>query len=168
MSTSISEASILADVYEDVRGLTKFYIAKSKRLDPHQRYEVNGQLLNSRYWLLAHLVWSEHMLIVKGIGDRSIDIPWLEKFSFGTEPPDHEGLPTMEEVLEKMDEVHKVAMECLRGLSEEELSQPNHHPELSFRGDNTKRMIIHHAIRHEPCHTGQLGWLCKIGGVETF
>lgn len=168
MSTDLTEANILADVFEDVRGLTKFYIIKSRDLDSHKRYEVNGKLLNSRYWLIAHLVWTEHMLIIEGIGDRKLDIPWLERFSFGTEPPTSDDLPSLNEVLAKMDEVHKVAMEIIRSLSEEELAKPNHHPELGFRGDNTKRMILHHAIRHEPCHAGQLGWLCRIGGVETF
>jgi hypothetical protein len=163
-----TEAEILANVFEDVRNLTKFYIIKSRTLDSHKRYEIDGVRLNSRYWLIAHLVWTEHHLVVKGIGDRTMDIQWLDKFSFGSEPETHTDLPSLEEVMAKMDEVHAVAMECIRATTSEELSQPNHNPEMGFRGDNTKRMILHHVIRHEPCHAGQLGWLCKIGGVETF
>ncbi len=47
------------------------------------------------------------------------------------------------------------------------LDEPNH-ANLTFRAGNSKRTVIRHAIRHEPCHTGQIGWLLKLSGLETI
>ena len=168
MNKPSTEAETLAQVYENVRALTKYYIAKSKDIDSFKRYEVNGVLLNSRYWLLAHLVWSEHQLLVKSLLNRDMEIPWLAQFEFGSEPPAaQEGLPTLEEVLSAMNDVHLAAIEAIRSMTDADLDSETH-TGMGFRNDKSKRMIIHHAIRHDPCHTGQLGWLCKVSGVETF
>jgi len=168
MNKPTSESETLAQVYENVRALTKFYIIKSKDLDSFKRYEVNGVLLNSRYWLLAHLVWSEHMLLVESLTGKSMDIPWLGQFEYGSEPPQtQDGLPSLDEVMSAMNEVHSAAIAAIRSMTDQDLASETR-TGMGFRNDKSKRMVIHHAIRHEPCHTGQLGWLCKIAGVETI
>jgi hypothetical protein len=167
MSEQITETKVLADVYENVRNVTRFYIMKSKDIDSFKRYEVNGQQLNSRYWLIGHLVWTEHWLLIQGLANKDMGIPWLEKFSYGSEPSEDPDLPSIEELLEKFKEVHVEAVAAIRATGDEALAEPGH-IDFSFGGDKSKRMIIHHAIRHEPCHAGHLGWLCKISGVETF
>jgi hypothetical protein len=38
---------------------------------------------------------------------------------------------------------------------------------FGFGGDNSYRMMIQHAIRHEAIHAGHLSWLCKLHGIQT-
>jgi hypothetical protein len=164
--TLVREADILADCYEDVRSLLKFYLMRAEVVDPHKVYSLEGKELNTLYWLMAHLTWSEHFLLVEAMGGEPLDIPWLEKFEMGSAPPTGNGLPGVEEVREAMDRVHERAMATLRGLSSEELGAPNA-AGITFRGGDAKRVVVRHAIRHEPCHIGQIGWLIKLAGGET-
>jgi len=163
--TQKSESQILADTFEAVRGLTKFYISKLEKLDVKKQYSFNGVSFNTAYWITAHLVWSEHSLIIEGLGGKKMDIPWLEEFSIGSPSAIKETWPEYKEVLKRMDQVHEAAMKLIRSLSDEELDKPNHIGAY-FMGKNTKRSIITHAIRHEPMHTGQISWILKLNSVE--
>jgi hypothetical protein len=162
----VREADILADCYEDVRSLLKFYLMHAKDLDPHKVYVVEDKRLNTLYWLTAHLTWSEHFLLIEAMGGEPLDIPWLTRFELGSTPSEGEDLPSFEEVRAAMEHVHERAMKTLRRLTNEQLSEPNA-VGVSFRGGDSKRVVARHAIRHEPCHIGQIGWLVKLGGVET-
>lgn len=164
--TLVRESDILADCFEDVRSLLKFYLIRAKDVDPYRVFELDGHKLNTLYWLTAHLTWSEHFLLIEAMGGKALDIPWLDRFEMGSEPPQPEGLPTFETVRETMDRVHEHAMATLRGLSSDALDEENAH-DLSFRGGKSKRVVVRHAIRHEPCHIGQIGWLIKASGGET-
>jgi uncharacterized damage-inducible protein DinB len=110
-------------------------------------------------------VWTEHFLLVKGIGDKSMDIPWLDEYGFGSDPEEVKTKPDFEEIMKKRDEVHKKAMAILMNLPDEELDKPNH-INATFGGINNKRVVIKHAIRHEPMHIGQLSWILKVNGVK--
>jgi len=158
-----SEARVLADVYQDVRKLTKFYLSKAEAIDPFQEYEVAGKKLNSLYWLTGHLVWAEHFLLVEGLGSSKMDIPWLPRFEIGNSLVQSEELPSLEEIQKTMDQVHNQALKMILSLTDEALEDAANVPMFT----RTKRGIIQHAIRHEPCHVGQIGWLCKINGIET-
>lgn len=162
-----SEAHVYADVYHNVRSLTKFYLANARTLDPHHRPVADGKQLNSLYWLVGHLVWTEYSLIHYGVGGEELTIPWLSYFELGSELTTTDALPTFEELLEELDRSHERALEIIRSLNDDELYQPNN-VGISFGGNASKRMLLHHAIRHEPCHTGQIGWLCKIHGVKVI
>ena len=160
-----SESETLADTYEAVRGLTKFYFSQAKDIDVHKRWGVDGITFNSIYWMVGHLTWTEHMLLVEGLTGNKADIPWLEDFAMGTNPPDRNSNPTFEEALKKLDEVHTEAVKNIRSLTDEQLDEPNHQG-IAFMGKNTKRNVIMHAIRHEPMHIGQLSWILKLNGIK--
>lgn len=159
------EANILADTFESVRNLTKFFMQPHEGTDLYKQHEVNGVKMNSAFWIIAHLVWTEHALVLRGTGGESLDIPWLEHFAYGSKCERNDDWPSIEEVYAKMDEVHEKTMEHLRSLTSGQLDEPNVF-NFSFGGKNDKRVLVHHAIRHEPMHVGQLSWIAKMNGVE--
>ena len=160
-----TEAEIYAGTFESVRSITKFYLSKLGDTDIHKSIEFNGKKFNNPYWIAAHLTWSEHLLILTGIGAEPMNILWLDKFSIGTVPSDDKDLPSFSEILETMDKVHMKSMVELKSLSDAQLDEPNPH-NFSFGGANSKRNIIKHSIRHEPMHIGQLSWYLKINDIK--
>ena len=108
-----TKTQTLIKTYEMARNLSKYYISKLEGLDFHKVYEINGVKMNSAYWMLAHLVWTEHFLIIEGIGGESLGIEWLNDFGFGSEPDKIENPPAIEEVKKRLEEVHKSAIEIL-------------------------------------------------------
>ena len=161
-----TEAIILAETFDYVRKMTKHMGKYLKDVDKTRRVEANGITFNSPLWIMAHLTWAEHNILIVGVGGKPMDIPWLDKVSFGSKPDDQTGLPTYEEIIETMDKVHETAMNTVKALTDEELAQPNNAP--GFGSATTKRTVIQHAIRHEPMHAGHLSWLAKLNGVKTF
>lgn len=162
-----SEASVLLSVYENVRGLTKFFIGKLGDTDINQVFEINGIKLNSIHWLITHLAWTENELILKAVGNDDINLRWLEEYGFGSVPAEIKTRPDLESVLETLDSIHERAVSIISGLSEEDLDSDNH-LDFSFAGSKCKRNLIIHAIRHEPMHIGQLTWAMKLSGNKTF
>jgi uncharacterized damage-inducible protein DinB len=164
--TKKSEAQILADAYEFSRGLTKYYFSKLDGLDLNQNLEINGKKMNSPHWIAAHLVWTEHFLLIEGLGaPGEFNIPWLEQYGFGSDPEKITDKPEYDEILKKLEEVHEAAMKHLKSLTDEQLEEPNG-INANFGGVNNKRNVIKHAIRHEPMHTGQISWILKANGVK--
>jgi hypothetical protein len=130
------------------------------------RFIVNGNTINSAYWLVAHLAWAENMLLLKGLNGPALSIPWLEKFGFGSEKEKKEGLPDIKDVLHTLNEIHARAMEFLRNIKDEELEEDNLLG-FSFGANPSKRLIVHHLIRHESVHAGHLGLIAKMQGIKT-
>ncbi len=162
-----SEANILADAFESVRTLTKWYISKMKEVDMYKEFEVEGKKLNSAYWLVAHLIWAENFLLLECLGSNGADIPWLGQFSIKSKMPESRaGLPEIKEMLDAWKTVHAKAMEHVRSLPDELLDTENPLG-IGFGDDKTHRMMIQHAIRHEALHTGHLSWICKLYGIKT-
>lgn len=165
--THCTEANILADAYESVRALTKWYISKMKDVDMHKVFEVEGKKLNSAYWVTAHLAWAERFLLLQALGQQTPDIPWLKQFCIGsTMPEDSNRLPPVKQVLDTWKDIHAAAMAHLRSLPDEMLNEESPSG-FGFGGNNSCRMMIHHAIRHEAMHIGHLSWLCKLYGINT-
>jgi uncharacterized damage-inducible protein DinB len=162
-----SEAIILAEVFEDVRGLTKFYLHRAKEVDPFRVYEAYGTKLNSLYWIMGHIVWAEYYLLVEALTGNNMEIPWLKNFERGSNLEENNDNPSVEDIKQAMDLVHNQAMEGLRAMSNAELGEPNSLG-IEFSGGNSKRVLVRHAIRHEPCHSGQIGWILRMNGLESF
>ena len=160
-----SEVKTLLGAYESVRNLSKFYISNLDKEKVHVRYEINGVKLNSAYWLVAHLTWTEHYLIVQGIGNKDLNIPWLEEYGYGTNPDEIKTKPDFDEVLKLFDEVHSKAVEILNSTTDEQLDELNH-IDLSFGDKADIRTLLTHVIRHEPMHIGQISWILKMGNPE--
>src|ERR1035441_2993438 len=107
--TEKSEAIILAEVFEDVRGLTKFCLHRAKKVDPHRTYEAYGSPLNSLYWIMGHVVWAEYYLLVEALTGNKMEISWLKNFERGSNFEENRDNPTIEEVMRTMDLVHNQA-----------------------------------------------------------
>lgn len=163
--TDNTEIKTLIKTFEMARNLSKFYISKINGIDLKKRYEIGGVKLNSAYWLMAHLVWTEHFLIIEGVGGESLGIEWLNDFGFGSTGEDVPNGPAIGEVLNTLDEVHAKAIEILNSMTDEMLDSDNN-IEATFGGSKSKRTVIMHAIRHEPMHIGQLSWILKISGTK--
>ena|SRR5258707_1369043 len=164
MSTK-TEAQILGDAYESMKNLSKMYISQFENLDLYMQYELSGTKVNNAHWIMAHLVWTEHFLIIEGIGDQKMEIPWLEEYAYGTNPEEAKTKMTFAELMKYMTDVHRKAMEIINAVSDDEIEKPNY-IEAKFGGVNNKRNVIKHAIRHEPMHIGQLSWILKVNGVK--
>ncbi len=162
-----TESKALADVYRSVRSLTKFFVNQLQDIDIEKQFEFDGVKLNTVSWLIGHLCWTENTLILKGIGNTDSGVPWLEEYGIGTDPSDIKTKPTLSELISTLDSIHEKAMEILENLSDEELSRENHLG-FGFGGDKSKRMLIIHAIRHEPMHTGQLTWSMKLNRADVI
>lgn len=160
-----SEGEILADVYEKVRGLSKMFISGLKDVDIDKRMEIDNVKFNSARWILAHLVWTEHFLLIEGVGGGNMNIDWLNEYGFGSDPDKIKTQPSREEIMKKLDEVHDKAVRIIRGLSDEQLEEDNN-INANFGGSKSKRNVITHAIRHEPMHIGQISWILKSNGIS--
>ncbi len=160
-----TKTKTLIQTYQMARNLSSYYISKLEGLDLHKVYEVNGVKMNSAYWLIAHLVWTEHFLIIEGIGGESLGIEWLNDFGFGSAPDEIKNSPSIEEVKTKFDQVHTKAIEILENMTDEQMESENN-IEANFGGSKDKFHVLMHAIRHEPMHIGQLSWILKANGIK--
>jgi len=158
-------ANTLADTFECVRNLTKFYFSKLDDSQYMTEHKIDNVDINNAYWLFAHLVWTEHSLIIQGIADQDMEIDWLEKFAYDSDPKSIESPPSLEEIQKQSELVHLKAMEIIRGLSDEDLEKDNYF-NFTIGGSKSKKTLIMHAIRHEPMHIGQLSLILKANNVK--
>ncbi len=132
-----------------------------------REFEIDGFRTNSALWILAHLCWAEHMLLIECSGHESLDIPWLNDFKIGSKKgADRTNWPSVEEVLGAMKQIHATAMEKQSVMTEDQLDEDNA-LELAFGENKSKRFMLMHAIRHEGTHCGQLSLIVKMYGKET-
>src|ERR1700722_9406096 len=103
---SNNEAKILADTFQKVRDLTRWYFSNLKEADPYKHWEVNGAKLNSILWLASHLTWAENNLILKGTGGKSVDINWLEHYHIRSTGALHDAKHDMKTALDGLKLVH--------------------------------------------------------------
>lgn len=167
-----SECNSLADTFETVRALSKSFISKIDEKDIHESIVINGKEMNSPYWIVAHLAWAEAFLILATLGaeespEEEEKYDWLNEYGFGTKPAEVKTKPPLSEVIEAMDYIHERAMKHLRSLDDAFLDEKNKF-NMTFGGKKDNRIAVHHAIRHEPMHIGQLTWFMKSKGMETF
>ncbi|MBS1493441.1 MAG: DinB family protein [Bacteroidetes bacterium] len=156
----------MADTFESVRALSKSFISKIEEKDIHENIVVNGKELNSPYWIVAHLIWAESFLLGNAIGNPMNKYEWLNEYGFGMNPKKIKSKPEYSEVLRVLDETHEEAMKYLRSLPDSFLDEANKMG-INFSGKTDNRVVIHHAIRHEPMHIGQLTWFMKSKGMQT-
>lgn len=158
-------AEILAETMDEARNLTRFYLSKLKGEDMHRTFQIGDYTTNSPYWVIAHLTWAEHRLLVESLGHDPLDIPWLDRFAIGTTPPE-DGLPNLDEVLLQFKAVHEYALESLRGMTGAQMEEDNILG-ISFGGKSSKKFIAQHTIRHEGTHCGQLSLIVQMYGKKT-
>ncbi|MBS1514539.1 MAG: DinB family protein [Bacteroidetes bacterium] len=161
-----TECIILADAFESTRSLTKGFLSRIQESLINDSIEINGAVLNSPYWITAHLAWAEGFLLLTALGSDFDKYKWLDEYGFGSNPAEIKTKPPYFEVKEIMDEIHAEAMKHLKGLNDEFLNEKNKMG-IKFGDKDDNRIVIHHAIRHEPMHMGQLTWFMKSKGIQT-
>ncbi|MBL8008387.1 MAG: DinB family protein [Ignavibacteria bacterium] len=159
-----NDSEILAETFESVRNLTKFYFSKVKPEEAEIRMVSGDVKFNSPKWIAAHLAWSENFLILQGLGGESSGIEWLEEYGFGSKEDDSKTKLTLEEALSALNLVHEKALKHIKSLTNEQLDEKNLIG-ANFGGNDSKRSVLNHAIRHEPMHAGQLSWFLKSRGT---
>ncbi len=163
---SRKESEILNEVLERVRSLSKLYIGGAKDIDIDKKIKSGNHTFNSARWILSHLIWTEHFLLIKGVGGEDMGIKWLDEYSYGSNPDEAKTKLSYEELVKLNDEIHDKASDIIKNLSDEQLDEDNFIG-ANFGGKKSKRAVILHAIRHEPMHIGQLSWILKAEG-KTF
>ena len=162
MAQNDSQAKALAQTYDYMRTLSKFYISKLSEIDIHKHYEIDGTKTNSAHWILAHLVWTEHCLIIETIGGKARELPWLSEFEVRSDAAKIKTKLTYEELVKLIDAAHSEAMAVLNALTDDDLDT-----EVDLMGNkSTKRRVLMHATRHEPMHIGQISWMLKANNVK--
>jgi uncharacterized damage-inducible protein DinB len=160
-------ANVLADQMDTSRELTRWYFSKLKETDPYLQFEIDGKKLNNWYWVLAHITWAEHFLIINGTGGTPLpEFEDLLAFSMGNGYTEANAKWQVKELMDLFKKVHAHAMEHLRTLTDEQLAEENNLG-FSFSSDMSKKGTIMHCIRHEGTHTGHLSLLCKLFEVKT-
>ena len=162
-----TSGKVLARTLDEARNITRFYFSKMKGEDMFKSFEINGYHTNSPYWVMAHLCWAEHMLLIECMGLPSMDIPWLKDFRLGSvkgELPENK--PSLKEVLSTLKTIHGSALEKLESMTDEELDQENEKG-IAFGENTSKRFIAMHTIRHEGTHAGQLSLIVQMYGRKT-
>jgi DinB superfamily len=162
----MTEIQNLAALHDYSRKLLHVYLKPLEGVDPYKRYKAYGAKLNSIYWLVGHITWAEHNLALRGVVGKPMNIPWLDKFAFGTTLETQDGMPDFATVMSTLNQVHEETQRSLNALDDSELDKPNLIPNAF--GESPKKRVLQHMIRHEPMHQGQLGWICKMNGVKMF
>lgn len=163
----MTQSELLAQTFEQVRLLTKFYLKKLASVDKTKTYKFGDVTFKSILWETAHIAWSENFLLIKGLTENSLDFDWFEQVQIGSDGTLNSDFPGYEQILIDMDKIHELAIQSILLLSDKDLEQPNNLG-MNIAGSDTKRSLIQHAIRHEPCHTGHLGWIAKLNQIKVI
>ncbi len=160
-----SEAKLLADTFQLSRALSERYIQRALKGNIQEQIIVGDIQLNCTQWLIAHMAWAEHTLLLQSLGSSTPLPQALNVFKIGSNSTPQPEWPSINLILIEMKNVHEASMRFVQSLSDDDLLQPNISG-LKFGEDNTKRVSIQHAIRHESMHCGHLSWVCKLQGLK--
>jgi len=160
METTIRSKQ-LAELFSLTRNLSNYYFKEIKDEDPHRIFKVDQVPLNNVYWLIGHLANCEEELVLRQIGEKDYYVDWLPIFAYGSKVPSKGEGPDFEEVVQHYKLIHQVTKEKLPLFADNLLDT------MSPTGFKIGRLetisdSIMHAIRHEGCHAGHLGWLMKL------
>jgi hypothetical protein len=160
-----SEAEILAETFAKTREITRFFLSKIPDERFHERPKAeNGHRFNSAAWIMAHLIWTENMLLLERLEGPGAELPWLKQFALGSDPEKVDVQLSRAELKDHSKAVHQKALAHVRSLSDADLDKPSGIPMFP-----TWRGCIQHAIRHEGNHGGHIGWLVKmLDGAPTI
>ncbi|HEV7230799.1 MAG TPA: DinB family protein [Bacteroidia bacterium] len=162
-----NETDVLCEVIDNTRELTLYYLTKLKGVDIFKTFTSGSQTFNSAFWIICHMAWAQDFFLLKATAGPDLKIDWLNKFSIGSTLPPREECPPIAKVLEGMREIHVQSVKHLLTLNGDQLNEANM-INLKFGDDNSKRICIHHCIRHEGVHIGHLSWLTKMHGIKTI
>ncbi|MBK6836171.1 MAG: DinB family protein [Bacteroidetes bacterium] len=161
------ESEYLAGLVNNNRVLAYFYLESMNKSNWYQRFTVNGQEINSVAWNLAHMAWAQNYLILVATGNNSVNIKWFDLFKIGSPPAPLELYPNQQDIMTAFESIHQLALHQINQMKEEEFDEPNL-INLKFKNGSSKRLAIHHHLRHEGSHIGHLALLAKMHGVKTI
>jgi hypothetical protein len=163
----MTNARLLADLMDHAHAMTLQQLEHLQQHDLHQRFTVNRMELNSAFWIVAHLAVSENWLILKGTNGPFQKFSWAKQFTLGATPPAPAECPPIEEIMNTLERVHRLALDHVAGLSDADLASP-HQALMNLDSGSDMRAVITHHLRHVNMHNGQLAWLCKLHGLPTI
>ncbi len=161
MANSIST---ICDILDFQRKLTIWYLKKIPIELLKERVNVNGVFLNAQLWIIGHLIWTDYFIGLHPLGYKGEAPKWIEFFGFGSSGILPDDLPTIADILKKLDEVHQEKLVFIRALDESILEEPYLVNQLGFKNNY---YALLHLVRHEGVHTGGLATFCKLKGIKT-
>ena len=161
----MNEGRIYADLLDNSRELTRWYLSKLKDVDVNKSFEMEGKKYNSVMWEIGHLAVTENFLGLYLTNGPSQRIEWAPTFGIGSSIPSKSEAPEYKDVWATFKQVHQTTIEHIGSLTKEELDAPSRKP-YELVNITTVRQAVMHVIRHEGVHCGHLGWLCKMHGIK--
>lgn len=162
----MTTAALLAHTMDKTRAYTLLHLDKLMGQDLHRRFECEGKVFNTAYWLVAHIAVTQNGLLLMATGGPFEKFSWAKFFGRGGAGLPPAECPPFEEVLGTFHRIHEKAIAHVATLPDQALMGPNL-TGLAILGPTVQDVIIH-AIRHEGLHTGHLSWLCKLYGIPTM
>jgi len=107
------------------------------------------------------MVNCESELVLEQIGINDYKTDWIDLFEYGSKIPKKGEGPKFDEVCKHYELVHNVTKEKLPVFNDEKLNDKSPTGFKLGRLETIEHTIMH-AIRHEGCHSGHLGWLMKL------
>ncbi len=101
----MTTGEFLADMMDNTRRLTKWYLKTLDKSHWHIRPTFNNQKLNSPYWLIGHLVWADQFLCLEALNPNFKPIEWTKAFGFNTSG-DVENGPDIDVLINTFNEIH--------------------------------------------------------------
>ena len=162
----MEQTKVIADILDNARRLTRWYFSFLNEDLLYSRFELDGTRLNSAYWIAGHLAWTQDF-VLSGILGKKESPSWVEDFKLGHPAPDPYEGPDFDALWDVFNYLHRKTIQFIRDFDEKTLDHdfPDTAAHFIFR---TNRMAFYHLVRHEGYHCGQLGIICKLGGVETI
>ncbi len=138
---------------------------------PHDLWYVQPQGASTHIaWQVGHLAVSEYGLMLfrqrgRLPGDLHLMPGWLRKqFGRGSQPAaSPEGMPTPDELLQKLEAIHLQAQKEVGELSAEQLAEPIDMPYTAYP---IKLGALLFCPIHESLHAGQVGLLRRLHGLD--
>lgn len=155
---------LLADVLDNQRRLTKWYLKRIPEAQLGDRIEFNGVLLNSPKWIVSHLIWTDFAVGLSPLGYTGAMPEFAAKAGFGSTGDLPDQMPDWPELSQVFDSTHQVKLDYLRSLDDAVLDDAYGLPALGFR--NNYYALLHLA-RHEGVHCGGIALFCKLRGIRT-
>lgn len=162
----MTEAQILARQLDKSRELTKWYLSLMKECDSMKTFAIGDKTFNSIIWEIGHMTMSENFLGMYLTYGPSVKLTWAKEFGMGSNNTAIENYPSFKDVYASFKSVHEATIQHIAALTDADLDKPTK-IEFNVAGITTVRDAAIHVIRHESIHTGHLGWLCKLHGVES-
>lgn len=163
----MNESEYLAGLLNNTRVLAYFYLDKLNEANWYEEFNVNGNRINPVAWNVAHMAWAQNFFVLVATGNTSVNLKWLDLFKIGSEPLPTSLYPSRQDIMMAFENIHTLALHHVLAMQPMQFDQPNL-IDLKFKNGNSKRLAIHHHLRHEGSHIGHLALLAKMHGVSTI